>query len=310
MSHCFFITSYCDTQQKVKILNECIDNLKSISSNEICVHAHYPLNEETQKMVNYYLYDYSNPVLKYPEKYITWWRQIYNFTLHIYKDDVGYTVLQQWKRGFDFLKNLHNNIIILNYDVIITKKLLNQIESKSYFDGCNFLHENGNTITPLISINTKTNIFDKISIEKYKYVNSFAEDFAAYIFRDSNCYRFKFDEYKNDFYTTFNLEHIRKDNQLTQHYSPYDIMNFNDFDIFLGEKDNILNILFYNLRIDLNVQIFYNEDKMYDDKIVPYFYLIDTKIQFNKLNTKELHVIVNNNELKIDREIINCCKII
>ena len=287
MKYCFLITSYCDTEQKVEILNECINNLKFISNDDICLHAHYPIDIQIQNQVNYYMYDSSNPVLKYPEKFITWWRTYNNFTLNIYKEDYGYAVLQQWKRGFDFLKNLYDNIIIINYDVNITKKLLNDIESKFEFDGCNFLHENGNTITPLLSINTKLNIFDKISINQYKIVNGFAENFAEYLFKDSNCYRFKFEEYKEDYYTMLDFDgNIRfKDNKLTTHNSPYDSMNFNDFDIFIGEKNNNLNILFYNLKIDISVKILYKENEIYVNNLeANHFYLIDSEIIFHELD--------------------------
>ena len=306
--YCFLITSYCDTDQKVEILNECIDNLRKISSNDICLHAHYPLNE-IQKKVNHYIYDSSNPVLKYPEKYITWWRTYFDFTLNIYKDDYGYAVLQQWKRGFDFLKNLYDNIIIINYDVIITKNLLTDIESKSNLNGCNFLHENSNTITPLLSINTKSNIFDNISIEKYKSVNGFAENFTEYLYRDSNCYRFNFNEYKDDYYTMLDFEGITKfkDNKLTQHYSPYDSLNFGDFDIFLGEKDNILNVFFYNISRELDVKIYY-DDIIFNEKINSNYLLMNTGIVYSNFISSKLNIVVNGNELKFN--IIEYCKII
>jgi hypothetical protein len=182
MKTVFLITSYCDTDLKIEVLNECIDNLKSISGYDICLHAHYPLNDNIQKRVNYYLYDSSNPILYYPEKYITWWIKYKQYTLHIYTEDYGYAVLQQWKRGFDFLKNIYDNIIILNYDTIITEKLLNEIENKSDFEGCAFLHENDNVIMPLASIKSSSELFNKISKEKYKEINGFAEDFAKYIY--------------------------------------------------------------------------------------------------------------------------------
>jgi hypothetical protein len=313
MKNCFLITSYCDTTQKIEILNECIDNLKFISNNDICLHAHYPLDYNIQKQLNYYLYDSSNPVLKYPEKYITWWRTFGNLTLNIYKEDYGYAVLQQWKRGFDFLKNLYDNIIILNYDVNITKRLLEQIENKCDFEGCSFLHENSNTITPLLSISTKSKLFDKISLERYKIINGFAENFAEYIFADSNCYRFNFDEYKNDYYTMLDFEGSFKfrDNKLTQHSSPYDSMHFDNFDIFFGEKNNNLNVLFYNLKQNLNVKILYNSDEIYVNYLnYNNFYLIDTKLIFFELDIDKLFVVVNDKILNIDKNIINYCKII
>jgi hypothetical protein len=308
---CFLITSYCDTTLKVEILNECIDNLKTISNNDICVHAHYPLGCDIQKQVNFYLYDKSNPVLKYPEKYITYWKQIHNLTLHIYTDDYGYAVLQQWKRGFDFLKNIYDYIIILNYDVNITKKLLQKIENKSNYDGCIFLHENGSVISPLSVISTKTNLFEKITLDEYKIVNGFAENFVEYLYRDSNCYRFNFNEYKDDFFTSldFNGKDKIKENLLNDHYSPYDIFKFDNFDIFIGENNNFLNILFYNLNKETDVKIYYEKLNIYEN-IISNYVLINTNIDIAQLDINKLIIIADDVELKIDNSIINFCKIL
>ena len=81
----------------------------------------------------------------------------------------------------------------------------------------------------------------------------------------------------------------------------------------------------------MDIQVFYNNDSVYECKVVPEylglqfseqemgdlsitfapdFYLLDTEIQFNQLDVKGLNIIVNENELAIDREIIGCCKII
>jgi len=43
MKECFAITTYCDSDKKVKILNDTIDNLKNFNI-DIAIHAHYPLS--------------------------------------------------------------------------------------------------------------------------------------------------------------------------------------------------------------------------------------------------------------------------
>ena len=126
MNTCFLITSFCNSEKKVSCLENCIDNLKKISKNDICIHAHFSLPSSIQKRVNHFMYDYSNPILKFPEKYLNFWRKHLdsNLTMSIAKNDFGFTVLQQWKRGYDYLKQLgYDSIIIINYDVIITDNL-------------------------------------------------------------------------------------------------------------------------------------------------------------------------------------------
>jgi len=310
MKNCFLITSYCNTDQKIEALQECITNLKGISNDDICLHAHYPLSVDIQNQVDYYLYDKSNPILSYPEKFITWWRQFNGKTFHIYKDDYGYTVLQQWKRSFDFLKNLYDNIIILNYDVIISQNLVEKIKHNFQYDGCAFLHENSNFISPLISIRTNTNIFDKISVEEYKKVNGFAENFVEHLYNTPNFYKFKYDEYKNDFYTTLDFEGDVKfqANKMEQHNSPYDAFSFDDFDIFMGENDNKLKIFFYNIKNNLNTIIYHKGIEIFNGNINSE-YFFDTQINFNQIDLNQLKIIINQKEIKITQN-INLCKIL
>lgn len=311
MKHCFLITSYCDKDLKKEILIESIDNLRSISDNDICLHAHYPLNEDIQNKVNYYLYDASNPVLKYPEKHIIWWKKCGDIEMHINKPDYGYAVMQQWKRGFNFLQKLYDNIIILNYDVIIDKDLLKRIESKEEYEACNFLQENLNTMSTILSINTKSTIFNKITLENYKEVDVIAEDFAKHIFSDTNTYRFKFDEYKEHYYTMLDFDGNSKfkENNLKEHVTPYDSMEFENFKLFIGERNGKLVVFLFDVIMDLYVKILYN-NMMFDTLIKTKTKLINTNISFNQFDANQLFLEINNENVEIDRDIISICKML
>lgn len=312
MKNCYLITSYCNTELKVEILNECISNLKDISDFDICVHAHYPLDVNIQNNVNYYLYDYSNPIFNYPEKYMIFWKKVKNYTQHIYTSDYGYTVLQQWKRGFDFLKNLYDNIIILNYDVFLDKYLLNKLINKNNYEGCSFLQENGNTLSAISSIKTSSKLFDKISKEEYLKLDVIAEDFVKYIYSNSNSYFFKFDEYKDHYYTSIDFDGTEKfKNNYIYNGSPYNsLKKFYDFELFVSDSDsNLLSIFFYNIKNILDVKIIYKDYNYY--RIINDDILIVTNIKFDEnFDINKLNIIVNNDLLNFNREIVKICKII
>jgi len=101
-----------------------------------------------------------------------------------------------------------------------------------------------------------------------------------------------------------------RDNKLTTHNSPYDSHSFQNFEIFIGEKSNFLSILYYNILFDISVQVSYNNSIIYNNVIKPSYFLVETDILFNQLDINKFIIMVNNNELKIDKEIVNYCKII
>ena len=100
------IPTYCNTEIKVSILNDTIDYIrKNYPQLEIAIYAHYPLDFETQKKINYYIYDYTNPVLDI-KGVVTWTILYYYKVLKKMFPDYGYAVLQKMVRSLSFLKNL------------------------------------------------------------------------------------------------------------------------------------------------------------------------------------------------------------
>ena len=73
MKECFVITSYCNTPNRVEELKKCINNIKRFNK-DILIHAHYPLDLEIQKSVDYYIYDSTNPVIRDGSKVIIRWK--------------------------------------------------------------------------------------------------------------------------------------------------------------------------------------------------------------------------------------------
>jgi len=159
---CFLITTYCENESKLKILKDCILNLKEKSNLDILLYNHHTIPESIEKLVNYSVYDYSNPIFKYPEKYLIVDDKII--------DDYGYAALQQLKRGYFFLKNINYDFMIaINYDVIIDNFLINFIINKIETNNAILFYNYHNIIKLTLSCfcTYLDNIFNDITKEDY-----------------------------------------------------------------------------------------------------------------------------------------------
>lgn len=118
MKECFAITSYCNSNEKIKILNNTIDNLKLFNI-DIILHTHIPLDSEIQKKVNLYYYSSDNPILP---RYNLFWYDVYNFRLEYKKYDVAFAVMKQWKEIINIAKD-YDVIHFINYDINISQEI-------------------------------------------------------------------------------------------------------------------------------------------------------------------------------------------
>lgn len=107
------ISSFCDTKEKIDILNE---NIKILKSNNLDVILISPLTlpEETIKLCDYFFYTKDNPVLKWPIKV-----QIHTAWFHL--NDRSYLVMNSaaddygWA-GLNHIKKLTEIALSFDYD--------------------------------------------------------------------------------------------------------------------------------------------------------------------------------------------------
>ena len=114
----FTILSYCNTKEKKDHLLNLITNLKvKFPEREILVYSHYQnLEPEYYKGSNYYIFDFSNPVV---DKLLYDWIYVYHQSKKFYRGgfDYGFAVIQMIKRSCLYLLNLGiKETTILNYD--------------------------------------------------------------------------------------------------------------------------------------------------------------------------------------------------
>jgi hypothetical protein len=169
------IVCYCDTEQKLKLLHNMINRIKN--EFDILVASHSPLPISIQNDIDYLVYDKSNPILKYPERGMEFWRIIQNQKISHIMNDYGWTVFNLKKNAITFCQNLdYSHYSFINYDIEITEEVLNILNNPKDFICSDFKDPTTNvSLFPslLFNILSKENA-NKINtlISKQEYTSS------------------------------------------------------------------------------------------------------------------------------------------
>lgn len=114
-----FITTYCDTPEKLDILKQNILYLNSkYPEYQIGIHAHYHIGIEIQSLVDHYIFDRANTYSS--TRRILVWKELYNvFRLTNEYPDYGYAAFHQSKMIASYVQSLNEikDVIVLNYDI-------------------------------------------------------------------------------------------------------------------------------------------------------------------------------------------------
>lgn len=95
------VGTYPNLKERVKLTKECITRLKSLGR-KIMLVSHYPVDFETQKMVDYYVYDAHNPLTHH-----SFYTRFYNYT-HGYDAELNINALKNSNQSLTVLTNLYN----------------------------------------------------------------------------------------------------------------------------------------------------------------------------------------------------------
>lgn len=315
MKEVFLITAYCETEEKKNYLKKCLSELKRFNI-DICLYSHYFVDEEFQKEVNYCIYDESNPILNLKEhnKGITQWQEhpISNKKIDVIRDDYGYAVMNQWKRGIDFLLNIgYERFFVVNFDVFLTdnvfnknKEYLNTFDAVCYYWGT---HRSFELNSLFISFNK---VFAKVfidSLTKEDYINNINTMLETYLMRKIDALLSQFKIKKLEFHEYGGIEDTEKSEIIHTIHFPDPYKNHEFMSIFGGiNKDtNFFDIYLFNISGVINKFEFIASDK--EQRII---YKPETKDNFfyisTSLNKEELDNSIKDNKLKIlinDKEI-------
>jgi hypothetical protein len=175
------VLSYCDTDEKVSILSNLLDELL-LHELDICLISPLILSMEIQSKCDYFIHTKDNPILSWPEEYgcHAWMIQSYDdvlFKMNSMGSDYGWTVLYQLKVVGSLLKNIdYENIVLMNYDIDITEnplKFIDNDDSMMFYTWFSF-EKKEKDVSPLLLSKWKKSEFLSIlnCINKSDYINN------------------------------------------------------------------------------------------------------------------------------------------
>lgn len=112
------IGSFSNTQEKLTLLEECIQECKK-NDLDVLVYGRYPIPKSTQELCNFYIFDKSNPVLE--GRLMDFWNVSFGKKTHKLNNDYGFAAVEQIVKGLGFVNSLnYESAYWINYDVDMT----------------------------------------------------------------------------------------------------------------------------------------------------------------------------------------------
>ena len=176
------INSYCNTWDKLTILHDNILKLKELGIDSL-VYSPLPLPKEITEIADYTFITKENPIIYWPERGITHWKNLSTFTITLIAPDYGWASIYQYKKlmeiGFSFDYDYYFPLIYdLNLDTEVTK-ILNTPHKKMFFPSnksksskvggifMSLSKENLNKLFPLINKQHYLEVCENTIAEKY-----------------------------------------------------------------------------------------------------------------------------------------------
>tara|TARA_R110000796_G_scaffold66392_3_gene152725 strand:+ start:66 stop:1031 length:966 start_codon:yes stop_codon:yes gene_type:complete len=132
------ILSHCDTEYKKEILTNNINVIKA-NNFDILLVSHIPLPSSIQQIVEYFVYDKSNPLIRWPERGMVFWKKILfnensNSRLQTIYPDYGWTAFNQILLGGNLGLSLdYDYFSFINYDIQITDSTIEALKNPTPF---------------------------------------------------------------------------------------------------------------------------------------------------------------------------------
>lgn len=273
------ILSHCNTEQKKNILIRNILNLKKNFDYDILITSHLTLPENIINLCDYFVYDRSNPILKWPTKAFEHWTYFQTdegkVRLSYFVDDYGWTVFNQIKKGINTTSYLeYDEYIFLNYDLVINEEIINEINKDPETVFYSVKDTYGNISYPSLiffRINKKNiELFEKLINLDFYLKNSHAESMLESISKI--------------------IDHMKSD------IITMDYVDFNN-----GENGKLFN----NSKNDL-FSVFFGFESPYNTNIKKYFFydikedfIIETDGQKSTINRGTTKLIETNDPIRI-----------
>ena len=338
---CFLVTAYCDTTEKKIELENTLKRLQKYDT-DIILFSHYPIHKSINKLTNYSIYDYSNPILgpKNGRSMVNWrrWRIAGELALKIntHAVDYGYAAIQQIKRGLLFASNLgYDEAFVLNYDLVVEDQMIEDFNEDLKTHDSIILEYTGERAGVNIDamymawfgLKIKPFIDNINSITKEHYTLEIGETIA-----EEYLFRFFVNE-NSKIVPTIEWEGPDRVNgwiktSVVMEGNILDKFQKDDYYWFIGHEIVHVNgdiaytdkkiLLLWQMTIDLNVEIYLKGELIHKSIVYPYdgehgsfssnhmiYFPID-HLQFNKYVEDDLiKVVINNWEIPRELLILN-----
>ena len=261
MRRLVLISSYCDTEEKIKVLKENLIKYKELGLDTLLIS---PLHLESKitELCDYYFNTKENPILCYPERILSYWG-IYDFDENLKIKlirgycEYGWAALLQTKRLLQLGIMLDYDILIHTvYDLEIDDYVLNELKTESEDTIFKWIdpvyNEEHNASLHFIILTKKTAIEFEKSIEKevFMKINGYAETLVDQIKEKLKIKNSQKPIKDSIYYHNGNEHHnFSKDGKYKLFFTKKNYENVN-FEIYI-----------YGLSQDCDIQILVNEKK-------------------------------------------------
>ena len=284
------ISSFCDTQQKIEILNRNINILKNMGIDTLVI-SPFSLPDEVVNSLTYFFKTKDNPVLDWPERSMYSWSQISlngeSYRISRTYADYGWAGLFQVKQSSEIGLLLgYDQFFHMIYDLIIDDNVLNGLNSNKI---CNIYPSKRDD--DIWKVGLHFMIFDRENLKRFasnihldSYLSMRGADAFVWLHNLHQIFPYNYEDVPVEDEIYFYKDHDFYD------YSPTD--KFKMFIVKDDEwKDNI-KLMFYGLEEEKKVSINANGNLL--GCTVYNYYLIDLNVTGSLGDSMKESIIVLN----------------
>ena len=310
---CFLVTAYCNTEEKKQVLEDTLKNISKYGL-DIILFSHFPVEQNIYDLTTYCIYDYSNPVISSESgRSIVNWEKFYlndiPFKINTHAVDYGYAAAQQIKRGIIFADKIgYEEVIVLNYDLVVTDKMVEDFYSQlDKYDSITLMYGREKAVYMAwfaLKIKTYIDKIKTISLEEYRYTieENIVEQYIYTKVTGINSLEIPEREWggpgpENEIITTS----IVMEGSVLQKFVEKDFNWFIGHEIFYRMSTRLDSgkeiLLLWELKKDLDIEV-YVKDKLLTKTFIPkewnyqVIHLPVTHAQFTE-NTEDLEISIN-----------------
>jgi hypothetical protein len=246
-------STFCDTKEKVEILEENIKTIKNLGIDVIGI-SPITLPESTIKLFDYFIFTKDNPVLDWPIKSMITWRDFIDkdkvYRISRTYPDYGFAGLTQVKQLSEFAMNLnYDQFHHMIYDIKIDDNVIEGLKSDKH---CSVYSSKRNDVVWLASLHymifnrdNLKNFISKITLDNYLSIKSVDAEEWLWKLKDSIPYTTEPIPVEDKIYFYENFDFFN--------YSPTEKVKF-----FIEKKyDNLdyIKLFFYDIESEISVKL-------------------------------------------------------